>query len=299
MRKNVFLNAKETKSKVATLLLSGLMCSPMMSQAQTIQININDAQFTRQMMERLITEYHKVNPNFSATIVKTREQADAAVSLSEQDNANSIGRFALLPIANSDNELLQHKKVAKGLNNKLKQQIFVERDLLDALDDEEDDVKQLPGTVYSLTGSHAITTNIVAKELSVTPNRVKGKKILGSEENLISAVKSHQDAIAFNVASLVYDANTRQPVNGLTILPTDLDGNGRISDEERSAIGNIDKLTAFLDKLPHTSLPTGSINITTSNQEVRRFAEWVSAEGQDYLEAYGFLKNENALTAQK
>lgn len=299
MRKKVILNVKEAKSKVTTLLLTGLMCCPMMSLAQNLQINVNDAQFTRQMMERLVKEYNKVNPEFTATIVVTREKADASVSLSGQDDVNSIGRFAILPIANSENELLHNKKVVKGLSSKLKQQIFVERDLLEELDAEEDGEKQLPGTVYSLTGSHAITTTLVARDLSITPNRVKGKKILGSEENLISAVRSHQDAIAFNVASLAYDSNTYQPVEGLTVLATDLDGNGRISDEERSVISSLDKLTDYLDKLPHTGLPIGNISIKTDNQELRRFVDWASTEGQGYLSPYGFLKANKALTAQK
>ena len=299
MRKKVFLNVKEAKSKVTTLLLTGLMCCPMMSLAQNLQINVSDAQFTRQMMERLIKEYNKVNPEFTATVVDTREKADASVSLSGQDEVNSIGRFAILPIANSENELLRNKKVVKGLSNKLKHQIFVERDLLEELDAEEEGEKQLPGTVYSLTGSHAITTTLVARDLSITPNRVKGKKILGSEENLISAVRSHQDAIAFNVASLAYDSNTYQPVEGLTVLATDLDGNGRISDEERSVISSLDKLTDYLDKLPHTGLPIGSISIKTDNQELRRFVDWAATEGQGYLTPYGFLKANKALTAQK
>jgi hypothetical protein len=299
MRKKVILNVKEAKSKVTTLLLTGLMCCPMMSLAQNLQINVSDAQFTRQMMERLIKEYNKVNPEFTATVVDTREKADASVSLSGQDEVNSIGRFAILPIANSENELLRNKKVVKGLSNKLKHQIFVERDLLEELDAEEEGEKQLPGTVYSLTGSHAITTTLVARDLSITPNRVKGKKILGSEENLISAVRSHQDAIAFNVASLAYDSNTYQPVEGLTVLATDLDGNGRISDEERSVISSLDKLTDYLDKLPHTGLPIGNISIKTDNQELRRFVDWASTEGQGYLSPYGFLKANKALTAQK
>ena len=299
MRKKVIQNVKEAKSKVTTLLLTGLMCCPMMSLAQNLQINVSDAQFTRQMMERLIKEYNKVNPEFTATVVDTREKADASVSLSGQDDVNSIGRFAILPIANSENELLRNKKVVKGLSNKLKHQIFVERDLLEELDAEEEGEKQLPGTVYSLTGSHAITTTLVARDLSITPNRVKGKKILGSEENLISAVRSHQDAIAFNVASLAYDSNTHQPVEGLTVLATDLDGNGRISDEERSVISSLDKLTDYLDKLPHTGLPIGNISIKTDNQELRRFVDWASTEGQGYLSPYGFLKANKALTAQK
>lgn len=299
MRKKVILNVKEAKSKVTTLLLTGLMCCPMMSLAQNLQINVSDAQFTRQMMERLIKEYNKVNPEFTATVVDTREKVDASVSLSGQDDVNSIGRFAILPIANSENELLRNKKVVKGLSNKLKHQIFVERDLLEELDAEEEGEKQLPGTVYSLTGSHAITTTLVARDLSITPNRVKGKKILGSEENLISAVRSHQDAIAFNVASLAYDSNTYRPIEGLTVLATDLDGNGRISDEERSVISSLDKLTDYLDKLPHTGLPIGNISIKTDNQELRRFVDWAATEGQGYLSPYGFLKANKALTAQK
>lgn len=299
MRKKVIMNVKEAKSKVTAVLLTCLMWLPMMSLAQNLQINVSDAQFTRQMMERLIKEYNKVNPEFTATVVDTREKADASVSLSGQDDVNSIGRFAILPIANSENELLRNKKVVKGLSNKLKHQIFVERDLLEELDAEEEGEKQLPGTVYSLTGSHAITTTLVARDLSITPNRVKGKKILGSEENLISAVRSHQDAIAFNVASLAYDSNTYQPVEGLTVLATDLDGNGRISDEERSVISSLDKLTDYLDKLPHTGLPIGNISIKTDNQELRRFVDWASTEGQGYLSPYGFLKANKALTAQK
>ena len=299
MRKKVILNVKEAKSKVTAVLLTCLMWLPMMSLAQNLQINVSDAQFTRQMMERLIKAYNKVNPEFTATVVDTREKVDASVSLSGQDDVNSIGRFAILPIANSENELLHNKKVVKGLSNKLKHQIFVERDLLEELDAEEEGEKQLPGTVYSLTGSHAITTTLVARNLSITPNRVKGKKILGSEENLISAVRSHQDAIAFNVASLAYDSNTYQPVEGLTVLATDLDGNGRISDEERSVISSLDKLTDYLDKLPHTGLPIGNISIKTDNQELRRFVDWASTEGQGYLSPYGFLKANKALTAQK
>ena len=83
------------------------MCCPMMSLAQNLQINVSDAQFTRQMMERLIKEYNKVNPEFTATVVDTREKADASVSLSGQDDVNSIGRFAILPyfIPISDKEI--------------------------------------------------------------------------------------------------------------------------------------------------------------------------------------------------
>lgn len=299
MRTKEILNGMKERGQVA-LTTASLMCCPLVSQAQTVKISVNDAQFTRPMMERLISEYNKVNPDFKAVIDDAGEQVDAEVSLSAQyGGTNSVGRFIILPIANSQNQILNNKKVTKGLNDKLKQQIFVERDVLEELEAEEDGEKKLPGTVYSLTGGRAVTTQIVARDLNITPNRVKGKKILGREENLISVVQSHPDAISFNVASLIYDGLTHKPLNGLTVLPVDLDGNGKISDEERTALGTLDDLTAYLTKVPHTSLPSGSINITTDNLAVKQFVNWTITQGQDYLAQYGFLKAENRLTAQK
>ena len=292
---------KGMKERLQVLLFGAcLMCVSLASHAQALRINVQDAQFTRSMMEKLITEYNKVNPQFSATIVNASEQADAYVSLSDrQSTPYSVGRFVIVPIANSQNEILSIKKVAKGLSNKLKQQIFVERDELEELEAEEEGEKKLPGTVYSLTGKRAITTQIIAKELNITPNRVRGKKNLGHEENLISVVQNHPDAIAFNVASLVYDTSTHKPVDGITVLAFDLDGNDRISEEERLAIASLDELTAYLDKVPHAGVPTGSIDISTDNDTVKQFVAWMQAQGQDFLAQYGFLKAERGLTAQK
>ena len=121
MRNNEIQKTRETRRVVSKLLLAGMMCySFVMAHAQTFQINVNDAQFTRQFVERLIAEYGKINPQFSATVVKTREQADATVSISEQTaSVNSIGRFAIVPIANSEKSRL-HRRGSSPLATAMK-----------------------------------------------------------------------------------------------------------------------------------------------------------------------------------
>ena len=69
--------------------------------------------------------------------------------------------------------------------------------------------------------------------------------------------------------------------------------------ETLDRISSPDQLTDYLDRLPHTGLPTGSISIKTENQELLRFVDWASTEGQGYLSPYGFLKANKALTALK
>jgi hypothetical protein len=128
---------------------------------------------------------------------------------------------------------------------------------------------------------------------------LKGKKILGREENVISVVKQQADAISFNVANLIYDLNNRQPQQGISVLSVDLDGNGKVSDQERTALANIDTLTDYLNKVVTPGIAVGDVVIASDNQQVRDFVTWTQAKGQEIVAKQGFLKAQNALTAQK
>ncbi len=268
--------------------------------AQELKISVSDARFTAPLVEELVKEYNKVNPDFQAQVLTQNEaESDARISLDDASNSNVLGRYIMLPIANAKNVLLENKKVRKGLNGKLAKQLFVSKDYLEALEAEDNGEKELPGTVYSLTGSKAFTTQTFANALKVTPNKIKGKKILGREENALNVVKSHADAVSFNVASLIYDTNSRQPVEGLVVLPVDLDDNGKISDEERAAFADVNQLANYIDKSSETSVPSGNIYINTKHPKVAAFAAWVLTNGQSYLHQYGYLEANSKLTAQK
>lgn len=267
--------------------------------SQELKINVSDARFTAPLVEKLIKEYNKVNPDFHAQVLtQETDKSDARVSLDNEASTFVLGRYFILPIANSQNELLSNRKIKKGLSERLVKQLFLSRDYLEVLDAEENGEKELPGTVYSLTGSRAITTKVFAKALNTQPSQIKGKKIVGREENVISVVKNHEDAVSFNVASLVYDTQSAHPVSGLTVLPIDLDDNGKISDDERAVFSDVNQLASFIDQKPETTVPSGNVYIDTRNPQLSAFVNWVSSDGQQILHQYGYLKANQKLSVQ-
>lgn len=289
--KNIFRTAQ-------IVLTAAALALPSIVEAQTVRINISDAQFTRPLIEKLVGEYQKQNPSFKAEIITTADAGDATVSITpyRQESVGTIANYILLPIANSNNALLSDKKVQKGLNDKLAHEIFVEKSIDEYVDSK--DSKQLPGTVYTLSGKHSTTTELLANTLNVDVKSLKGKKIIGREENVITVVKNRPDAIAFDVATLVYDKTTHQPVSGLTIIPTDLNGDNKVTDDERAAIASLDALNEYVANQRSTSLPTGSIRLSSQDKDADAFVIWASTTGQNYVSSLGYLKS-TADVAQK
>lgn len=260
-------------------------------EAQTVRINIADARFTQPLMETLINEYRKVNPQFAAEIVSTAGDGDATVNITNDGGnvSGTLAHYVLLPIANAQGSLSQDKRLRKGLNAKLTRELFVGKSTSDYFESQES--KQIQGTAYVLGGKHAITTELLAHTLNVDISAIKGKKVIGREENVITAVLQHTDAIAVDVASLVYDSDTRKPAKGLVILPVDLDGDGHVSNEERAAIQNIDALTDYLSTHGKNGLPTGSIRINSNDSRAESFIVWATTVGQDYVKQLGYLRS--------
>ncbi len=261
------------------------------AKAQTVRINIADARFTQSLVEALISEYHKVDPDFEAEIVSTAEDGDAVVSITNDDGnaTGTLAHYVLLPIANAQGAIYQDKRLRKGLNAKLTRELFVGKSIDEYFDSKEP--KPIQGTTYVLGGKHSTTTELLAHTLNVDISAIKGKKVIGREENVITAVLQHTDAIAVDVASLVYDNDTRKPASGLVILPVDLDGDGHVSSDERIAIQSLDSLTNFLSTHGKNGLPTGSVRITSGSSRADAFIVWATTLGQDYVERLGYLRS--------
>lgn len=285
----------KTVAVVAFALLAGTMAAS----AQTVRIGVKNVSFAKDLMESLAAEYNKKNPDMKVEVVNTTD-ADVNVII-DNNELGAVGKFVVLPIANSENEILSNKVLRKGINEKVGKQIFVQKTYDEALDVEEDQVseKTLPGTVYSLSGSKAYITKLFAENLHATPNQLKGKKVVGREENILSVVKQTPDAISFNVANLIYDLDNRQPQQGISVLNIDLDGNGKVSDEEKAALANLDALASYLNRTSKLGVPVGNIAISSANQKVRDFVAWAQANGQDIVAKQGFLKVHGTLTAQR
>lgn len=297
--------------KAVKVLVFALLALPFSVLAQNFKINISDANFTRPLIEKWVTEYEKENPNFSIEIVNTADDTNSAtlqVEVSEDQsktnaqNVVKVGRYVLLPIANNENPVLLNKKFKKGFNENQLKELFVQKDELED-DVDEEKPKELNYTVYSRTGNHAETTNLFAHFLNINPNTFKGKKILGEDVHVLAAVLKDKDAVSFNTPNLIYNIDSRQPLKGISVLPIDLNNDGKVSEAERQLTSNLDALTSYLESNKNSSLPTDNINIVYNNKntelEIVKFVDWVESKGQQYVNEYGFLSGQNNFVAQK
>lgn len=112
------------------------------------------------------------------------------------------------------------------------------------------------------------------------------------------------EGVSFLPISLIYDVNSREINEGLALLPFDLDGNNRISDDERLR-GDLDELIATIESAEPRSvkhLPVADIHLSVdksrAHPEALAFLRWVSEQGHTALHAYGFLLPEGAVSSQ-
>ena len=92
-----------TIAVVAFALLSGALTA----NAQKVRIGIKDVTFAKALVESLANEYNKENAEVQIEVVNSAD-ADANVQIADNDLA-AIGKFVILPIANSENEILTNK----------------------------------------------------------------------------------------------------------------------------------------------------------------------------------------------
>ena len=281
------------------LLLTSLSTAFFYAASAQNAIHVSGASFTLPLVEKWVSEYVKENPKSNLIVTSDRQSiANARVVLSTDPSSKSVARFLVLPIANADNSLLQSKKIRKGINEETERELFVKNDDIEAIY-EERERKEIHSNVYTLAGNQNVTTALFARLLHTNPGKLKGRKILGSEDKALAAVKKDNEALSFNVANLIYNKDNRRPVEGIAVIAPDINGNGRVSEEERQAVSDIDALISYVENVGAAGLAIGSIEIQTNDPALADFAQWVSDHGQSFLNEYGFLRSENQAQAQR
>jgi phosphate transport system substrate-binding protein len=92
---------------------------------------------------------------------------------------------------------------------------------------------------------------------------------------------------------LVYDLKTRKVKSGLTIIPVDLNNNGKL-DEDENFYSTLDQVIGKLEEKKYPEIVVGNVNFSfpqdvASNKDLYNFITWVLNEGSKYNHEYGFL----------
>jgi phosphate transport system substrate-binding protein len=112
------------------------------------------------------------------------------------------------------------------------------------------------------------------------------------DPGLADAVARDPLAVGYNNINFAYDARSLKPVQGLVIVPLDLNGNGRL-DPEEDFYDTRDEITAAIERGAYPSPPARDLYFVTrgkpSRPVVRRFLNWVLKEGQQFVREAGYI----------
>lgn len=126
---------------------------------------------------------------------------------------------------------------------------------------------------------------------------LKGVGVYG-DPGLAEAVRRDPLGVGFNNVNYAYDPKTLTPIQGVAIIPIDLDGNGRV-DAGEDFYTTRETLTAAIARGAYPSPPARDLYLVSKGRPekpaVAAFLRWVLTEGQRYIPETGYI----ALGAEK
>ena len=200
----------------------------------------------------------------------------------------SVTKDAVVPTVNADNPVLK-ELLEKGVSRELITEIW--------LNENAGSWEKLVGreggsviNVYTRSdacGAAKTWAGFFGKE----QEDLLGVGVYG-DPGLAEAIKRDVLGIGYNNINYVYDLDTQFPVEGLVVLPIDLDGNGRVDENENFYISRNAMIQAIVDGR-YPSPPARNLHFVCQgkpeSKEVIAFLTWVLTEGQKYVKESGYI----------
>ncbi len=127
--------------------------------------------------------------------------------------------------------------------------------------------------------------------MGATQEELLGIGVYG-DPGLADAVRRDALGIGFNNINYVYDASTRRPVTGITVVPLDLNGDGSV-DESESFYGTRDDIVRAIADGTYPSPPARDLHLVSRGRPQSRlvlaFLEWVLTSGQRFVPEAGYI----------
>lgn len=258
--------------------------------AQSPSIHIKSARFAQPLVERWAVEYEKSHPGVSITVSsEPATEADLHFIVSNEADPSVIAaaRYALLPITNEENPVLNELS-KKKLNEKRLEEFFFETGLSRTGSSSGEVAYNV--TIYSgnIPGSSA---DLFANHFGYDAADIRGRRISGDDIFLINAVQKDPNGVTFNNLSYIFDMETRRLKPGLALLPLDV----KRGQAEILESADVDQAIALLEEERIALIPVEHVGFVheSGNTVAREFLSWVLTEGQQFNQAHGFLKVED------
>jgi len=113
------------------------------------------------------------------------------------------------------------------------------------------------------------------------------------DPGLAEAVRRDPLGIGYNNVNFAYDARTLRPVDGLAVLPLDLDGNGTV-DPAENVYATRNDLTKAIAEGRYPSPPARDLYFVTKGRPEKpvlvAFLNWVLTQGQAFVPETGYIR---------
>jgi phosphate transport system substrate-binding protein len=119
---------------------------------------------------------------------------------------------------------------------------------------------------------------------------LKGTAVNG-DPGLAEAVRQDNLGIGYNNVGFAYDPTTLQPIEGLVVVPLDLDGDGAISEDE-NFYETRDAFTAAVAEGKYPFPPARVLYLVTKGEPspaIVEFYRWVLTDGQQFVQPAGYV----------
>lgn len=202
-----------------------------------------------------------------------------------------VAKDAVVPTISSNNPFLK-EILAVGITQETAKAIWVDGTFKTYQEAFKTSNKNTPLRIYTRSDACG-AAEVWAKYLD---NSKKQEDLLGNgvfgDPGLAVAIKNDKLGIGFNNIGYVFDFKTKKPVDGITIIPLDLNNDGKI-DKDESFYESIDKLTDAIKSNKFPSPPSRELYFVTKNKPTDpllvAFLEWVLSDGQRIVKASGFV----------
>jgi phosphate transport system substrate-binding protein len=132
-----------------------------------------------------------------------------------------------------------------------------------------------------------------AKYLDKKQEDLRGIGVYG-DPGLAYAVKKDPLGIGYNNLNYAYDAKTGKAVQGIVVLPFDVNENGRVDPEED--LSTKTKAVEAVAEGRYPSPPARELYLVTKNKPsglTKAFIEWILKDGQKYVDETGYIQLPN------
>jgi len=200
----------------------------------------------------------------------------------------SVTKDAVVPTINEENPVLENLLI-KGIKKETLTGIWITGKIKNWREVIEGEDKH---AIHIYTRSDACgAAKTWAKFLGGKQEDLLGIGVYG-DPGVAEAVRKDNLGIGYNNINYAYDSKTKKQIKGITVVPVDFNGNGKINEDENFFETREDIVKAIsTGKYP--SPPARDLHLVSQGKPGRKvvieFLKWVLTKGQQYIPEAGYI----------